>query len=224
MRTRVVLACALAVAAVQAPLAEAHEGNPNFRSEITGIDPATEGLDVQVLNFDDSLQLTNDSGETVTVFGYEDEPYVRIEPDGTVEVNKNSKAYYLNEDRFAEADVPANADPKAEPDWEQVDTTGEFSWHDHRSHYMAQGTPPQVKDESVETKVFDYEIPIDVGGSAGTINGTLTWVGEDSGFPILPFIGLALVALALVAFAVVRRRRAGPRSDDDEPGEAKEAW
>ena len=225
MRTRVVLACALAVAAVQAPLAEAHEGNPNFRSEITGIDPATDGLDVEVLNFDDSLRLTNDSGETVTVFGYEDEPYARIEPDGTVEVNENSPAYYLNEDRFAEADVPANADPEAEPDWEQVDTTGEFSWHDHRSHYMAQGTPPQVKDESAETKVFDYAIPIEVGGSAG----------DDRRHPHLGRRGLGLPGPAVhrasawsrsrcVAFAVVRRTARRPALGRRRAGEAKEAW
>ena len=43
MRIRAMLACALAVVAVQAPLAEAHEGNPNYRSEITGIEPAVTG-------------------------------------------------------------------------------------------------------------------------------------------------------------------------------------
>jgi hypothetical protein len=219
MRIRAALACAQAAVAVQAPIAQAHEGNPNFRSEITGVDPATEGIDVEVLNFDDSLRLTNESGEEVVVTGYDDEPYVRIDPDGTVEVNVNSPAYYLNEDRFAEADVPSSADAKAAPEWEEVDTTGQFSWHDHRAHYMAEGTPPQVKDESVETKVFDYSIPIEVGGSPATIDGTLTWVGEDSSFPVLPFVALGVVALGLVAFVVVVRRR---RRRED--GEAKEAW
>ncbi len=227
MRTRATLACALAIAALAAPVAEAHEGNPNFRSEITGFDPATSGLDAQVLNFDDSIQLTNDTGEEIVILGYEGEPYVRISADGTVEVNTNSPAYYLNEDRFAEAPVPDSADPKAEPEWKEVDGTGQFSWHDHRSHYMAQGTPPQVEDESVETKVFDYEIPIEVGGQPAAIDGTLTWVGEAGGFPLVPFVILAVVGVALIAFAlIVRRRRdsGGGPGDDHEAGEAKEAW
>jgi hypothetical protein len=222
MRTRVLLACAVAALSIQTASAAAHEGNPNFRSEITGFDPALEGVSAEVLNFDDSVRLANESGEEVLVRGYEDEPYVRISAEGTVEVNTRSPAYFLNDDRFAEVDVPTSADPEAPPAWKEVDETGQYSWHDHRAHYMAEGTPPQVKDEAEETKVFDYEIPIEVGGEPAAIEGTLTWVGEDGGFPLLPFAALGVAALALVGLLVARRRHVGdgPGREDRDAGEA----
>jgi hypothetical protein len=202
-----------------APPAPAHEGNPNFRSEVTAVVPSTDGIEVQVLNFDDSMRLTNRSGEDVVIEGYEGEPYARLLADGTVEVNRNSEATYLNDDRYADAEVPESANPEAPPDWEEIDRSSTFTWHDHRMHWMSTNTPPQVEDESKETKIFDYEIPIELGGDAGAIEGTLIWVGEDSGFPVAPFIGLAVVALgAGVVIVIARRRRAG--GDRERP----EAW
>ncbi len=198
--------------------AAAHEGNPNYRSEIDAIEPATDGLKVEVLNFDDSLRLTNRSGETVVVLGYDAEPYLRILGDGTVEVNTSSPSHHLNGDRFGEADIPAEADADAPPTWETVDRTSQYSWHDHRAHYMSTGTPTQVKDEGERTKVFDYEIPILVGDQSGEVAGTLYWVGQDDSFPIWPFIGLGAVVIALIAGLVLRRRRG--RGDDREPTEA----
>ena len=166
MRSTRAAAVVAAILLVGAPPAVAHEGNPNFRSEITGIAPAADGLTVDVLNFDDSLRLTNDSGKDVVITGYEDEPYARIAADGTVELNRNSTAYYLNDDRFAEAEVPAGIDPADPPDWERVDGSGTLTWHDHRAHWMSTSVPPQVTDESAATKIFDYSIPIEVGGEA----------------------------------------------------------
>jgi hypothetical protein len=212
-------ALAVSILALAPAAALAHEGNPNYRSEITGLEPAVDGVEVSVLNFDDSLRLRNTGDETVTVFGYDDEPYVRIAPDGTVEVNERSPAYYLNGDRFADAEVPASADPKAPPAWKEVGTSGEYDWHDHRSHYMGEGTPSQVTDESERTKVFDYEVPLEVDGRPVAIEGELIWVGQDEGLPVAPFIGLAVLALGAVLLVVVVRRR---RADDE--GEAPEAW
>ena len=40
--------------------------------------------------------------------------------------------------------TPANADPRAEPDWRQVSTQPEYDWHDHRTHWMSASPPPQV--------------------------------------------------------------------------------
>jgi hypothetical protein len=220
MRRRL-LAVALTAfaAACTASPALAHQGNINFRSELDGIVPPEPGVDVQVVNYDDSLQLQNTSDKTVVVDGYQHEPYVRIAPDGTVEVNRNSPAYYLNDDRYGEAPVPASASADAEPNWQLVDRTGQYVWHDHRIHYMSTGTPGQVTDTSKKTKIFDYKVPIQVGGQPAAITGTLYWVGEAGGLPILPFAILG--ALTLVGAAVVIRRRRPPRG----PGaEAKEAW
>lgn len=206
---------AFAVAFAASP-ALAHQGNVNYESVLDGISPATPGVEVEVINYDDSLQLRNESDEAVIVDGYEDEPYVRIDPDGTVEVNRNSPALYLNDDRYGDAPVPDSADADAPPDWELVDKTGQYVWHDHRIHYMSTDTPAQVTDKSVRTKIFDYEVPIEVGTRPATITGTLFWVGESGGLPLAPFAALGVVAIAAGAFILVRRRR-GHR-------EAKEVW
>ncbi|MCB0831468.1 MAG: hypothetical protein KDB64_11125, partial [Solirubrobacterales bacterium] len=175
-------AVALFIVAVVPSAATAHQGNPDFRSEITSVQPAAlgNGLQIEIVNFDDHVRLVNKSGKEVVIKGYDGEPYARISPDGTVSVNLNAPAYYLNEDRYANVDVPARADANATPDWKVIDDNGTFEWHDHRSHYMSQGTPPQVKDKSEKTKVFDYTIPIEVGGQPAKIDGTLTWVGTGS--------------------------------------------
>ncbi len=210
---------ALLVAAPSSAIA--HQGNPDFRSEIASITPAAagDGLKVQIENFDDNVQVVNRTGKEVVIKGYDGEPYIRMSPDGTVEVNLNSPAYYLNEDRFADVTVPKRADARAAPGWKEVDDTGLFSWHDHRSHYMGLDTPPQVKDESTETKVFDYSIPATVGGKPVEINGTLTWVGDQSGFSFKPFIALAVLIVAgLIGLSIIRRRR--DEEDGDDSGEA----
>jgi hypothetical protein len=213
--------------------ANAHQGNPDFRSEIDSISPGDlgNGLSVEIVNFDDHVRLVNKTGKEVTIKGYDGEPYARISPDGKVEVNLNSPAYYLNEDRFAEVEVPARANAKAKPDWKEIDDNSTFEWHDHRSHYMGQGTPPQVKDESEKTKVFDYAIPIEVGGKPAKIDGTLIWVGTGSKAPVIPFIILGLAVFAAFGFWISRKRRgggeddgAGPASEPNRTGEEKEAW
>ncbi len=220
-----VLAVAVVVTALGwvASVASAHEGNPNFRSDVRGVAPAVEGVDVRVVNYDDSLELRNGSSEPVTVLGYRNEPYVRIGADGAVEVNRRSPTLYLNDDRYAEGvRVPASADPQAPPMWELVDGSGRYAWHDHRIHWMSRTVPPQVKDEGKRTKVFDWRVPLDVGDRPVKISGTLTWVGKPGGgFPIGGAISLVAATLAgLLLVVVVRRRRKGAGI----PSPAREAW
>lgn len=211
------------VAAILAALgpastANAHEGNPNYSSTVTAVSPAAAGLRAEVLNYDDSLEVRNQTGSTVVVLGYRDEPYLRIGPDGTVEVNERSPATYLNDDRFAAATVPALANPRAAPRWREVDRTGGHVWHDHRIHYMARNLPPQVDDESVRTKVFDWTVPIEVDGRPAAIEGTLFWVPDSGGFPLAAALSLAVIVLGALAL-VTRRRRSGSR-----PPAKPEAW
>ncbi len=223
----VLASCLLAAAP-----ASAHGGDPNYRSEIDSIAPESPGISAEILNFDADLKLTNESDETVVVLGYNEEPYLRFEPDGRVYVNESSPAAYLNTDRYARVDVPGDVDPGDPPEWKQVGDTGEYAWHDHRSHYMGEGVPQIVEDQDVRTKVFDYSIPIEVGDEKGSIDGTLLWVGQDDDAPLLPFVILGVVTLLLVVLViVVRRRRRRDEADDDGgsgPGAAQaheqEAW
>ena len=212
---------ALAALLVLAPAAFAHSGNPNFLSQIEGIQPALEGVRLEMLNRDDRIEIENRSGEDVVIMGYDGEPYARVKADGTVEVNTNSKAYYLNEDRFAAVEVPETL--PSEPAWKKLSASSRFEWHDHRAHYMGKGRPPQVKDPGQRTMVFDWEVPLQAGGQPATITGTLFWTPEESGAPVGAIVvGGVLVLLMLAGVIVVRRRRAAAGRGESAP--AGEAW
>jgi hypothetical protein len=240
-----VLAPALAAHAqgVSQPNPAQESGNPindqgssyNYRSYITAIAPSVPGLSLQVLEFADRLVLTNHTGRTVTVDGYEGEPYARVLANGTVEVNTRSPAYYLNQNFYGQVTVPPTASAHAAPRWTVVDRTGQFEWHDHRIHWMSPVPPARVKDKGRRTKIFDWQVPIQVGSETGTVDGQLFWVPEeDTKTPVGAIAALALIVLlglGLVLF--VRRRRgsgalpAGGGGDgaESEPGKPnREAW
>jgi hypothetical protein len=211
-RRRAAAAVALLLAA-WAPAAHAHQGNPNFRSVVDGITPADTGVQLSIVNYDDSFELISRSGRTVVVEGYDGEPYARVLPDRTVQLNRSSPAYYLNDDRFGGVKVPASASASAAPRWETQDRSGRLIWHDHRMHWMGRNRPPAVTDAGVRTKIFDYSVPLRVDGRPAAIRGALYWVGEPGGgMPVAAIVALVLLALGSVALVVVvrRRRRAAP--------------
>jgi hypothetical protein len=206
-----------AVAALAADGAAGHGGNEKFRSEFRAIDPPVADVTVDVLNYDDRLLLINRTGKTISIQGYEREPYARLRADGTVEVNRRSPTYYLNEERYGGTPVPASADPNAPPAWQTVTRTSRFEWHDHRIHWMSKGTvPPQVKDEDKRTKVFDWRVPIRVGAQPAALTGALFWQPSDgSGVPTAAIAALAvLVVVTLALFVLTRRRRVAAGSRD----------
>jgi hypothetical protein len=218
MRRPLAVAVALLALTVAAPTAAlAHQGNPNMKSVVRALAPHVDGISLQVLSGDDRFQLTNRSKETVLVQGYDKEPYARITPDGTVAVNHNSPAFYLNTDRYGAVTVPKTATARATPDWQVLDKTGVFEWHDHRMHYMSRDVPPIVKDKSQRTKIFDYDIPIKIGATQGKILGTLWWApAKGGGAPIGAIVAFVVLLLAGAAAVVVARRRRGPGGPDGD--------
>lgn len=199
-----------------------HEGNPDYRSEIQAVHPRVPGVSFEVLNYDADMELVDRGGHEIVVYGYEGEPFARILRDGTVQKNQRSPATYLNVDRYAEVQVPKSADAGAPPVWRTVDDSGTLRWHDHRMHYMAQGVPPQVKDEGRRTRVFDYEIPLRIDGREGAVDGTLFWVGpaDTSKTPFL--VAGAVIVLVGGAVVLIVRRRRGVDEDGERP--TGEAW
>jgi hypothetical protein len=205
----------------------------HYRSLITSVTPAVTGLSVQVLQFADRLQLINHTGKTVTIFGYSGEPYVRVLADGTVERNVRSPATYLNQSFYGDINVPPQADASAPPQWQLVERTGQFEWHDHRIHFTSPAIPPEVKDQSRRTLIFDWKVPIEVGTAKGAIAGQLFWEPENSSTPLAAIIvGVVIVLGGLLLVLYVRRRRArtplpgggGGPAGGAEPPSGGEAW
>ena len=217
---RVVSMVVVAVALLAPSAAVAHKGNPNYLSVVNATDP--QGVKVEIVNRDDRLLIENTTGEELVIEGYEGEPYVRIKGDGTVEVNTRSKAHYLNRERFQTEGAPEGLTPETEPVWELVSKTGRYEFHDHRMHWMGKGRPEAVTDEGEKTKIFDWTVPVQVGGSPGKITGTLFWTPTASGgMPVGAMVGgAAFVVLLSVGVIVVRRRRAGGEAAGGGSGEA----
>jgi hypothetical protein len=219
------LICVAGVAAllIGAPAALAHQGNPHYRSTVRRVTPAVPGLQLSVLNYDDRLSLHNTSGKEITVMDYQGKPYVRWLPDGVVQVNTNSQAYYLNVDRYGQVTVPKGLG--TQPKWKVVNRDGRYDWHDHRIHWMSQSDPPGLKNKDRRQKIDDWVVPISVGGQKGAIKGSLTWVPlPNAPLPVgAIFAFAALVIVLLIGVFVVRRRRdAAASSSGSEP--VAEAW
>jgi hypothetical protein len=222
-RRRLAAALVALAALIPATSAFAHAGNPDYESVVRGVTPPIPGFDVEVLGGDDRLAVTNKGSSTVTIDGYNREPYVRMAPDGTVAVNLRSPAYYLNKDRFSGGTPPPSADPKAAPDWRVVERSGRFEFHDHRMHWMAKNVPSQVQDRSARTKIFDWKVPVRAGATAGAINGQLFWRGSSGGPPAGAFAALAaLVLLGAASVVVVRRHRAAAETGAGGGAEPRE--
>ena len=129
------------------------------------------------------------------MLGYDQEPYLRIDGDGTVFRNVRSYATYYNEERFGGSDIPDVVDNRATPQWERVGDGGSWSWHDHRAHYMGSGTPVGLDPgEALPTQI----VPVEVDGRRVEIEVNITLLAGPSWW--VPAIG-ALIGLQLVLLA-----------------------
>jgi hypothetical protein len=188
----------------------------DFRSQVdaiqvpAGVDPGA--LDVKIVGGDAYVSATAGPGHTVVIDGYQHEPYLSIDPSGTVAVNEASPAVAINADRYGTAatgtaPLPAGAgtasDPSAPPRWVTIGTGGTVLWHDHRTHWMVPQSTPAV---GADAKVDDWSIPAVVDGQPATIDGTLRLPASPSPLPWL----LGAAALAALAVAVGRRHAAAP--------------
>ncbi len=201
-----VLALLLVVVACLS-LAGVAVADQSYSSVVRGVRPQVHGVEVSVLGADSEMRLANRSGKDVVVIGYDGDEVGRVLADERVQVNLASPSYWLNQERMGGVTPPSSAKAGARPDWKTVNRTGVLIWHDHRMHWMGQGVPPVVKDRAKRTLIWNYKIPIVVGGKPGRINGTLWWVGQDQSVPTAAFVGLGLIILVVLAGVLVVRRR-----------------
>lgn len=177
----------------------------NFASRVTGnvtmVDgepeadlPVPAGLQWRVLGADALLEVHNTGDQDVVVTGYNSEPFLRVGPAGTFE-NRRSPATYLNADRYAQAEVPPDADEEAEPEWRKISDEPLWQWHDHRIHWMAPESPPQVEENSGVTQtVLEWTVPYQIADQQLAVQGVLEWIPPP---PVWPWLAGAAVAVVL---------------------------
>lgn len=158
------------------------------------------GVVVDVVGSDTFLRLRS-RGHAVEIPGYEGEPYVRIDADGSVWLNAASSTSVLNGDRYGNVDLSSFV-PSAEPRWDKIADDATVMWHDHRSHWMSPKTPAVVDADGT---VQEFAIPVRVDGTVHTVNGTLYLRHRAS---LWWWASGILATAVMVALALLRRRLA----------------
>lgn len=195
------LAVAVAVLLAGATPAGAHNvsgvSSTNYLTTLEGLSPETPGIQVEVVEKGSRIAVTNTNEDDVVVLGYEDEPYLRIGPDGVFE-NQRSPATYLNRDRTGSNSGGENADADAEPEWEQISSRQTARWHDHRIHWMGSDVDRPDERFVVEDR---WVIPLRYQGDELEITGQLLWIPGPSP---LPWYLLTAALVGLGAFVGLR--------------------
>ena len=195
-------ATALAFTLAPAAPAAAHGGaadasvTSNYRTHLTDV-PDIDGLTVEVVDIDGTIELTWTGTGTLVVAGYENEPYLRFDSSGVCQ-NQRSPATYLNQNRYANVDPPATADASAPPEWAQLSAGQTTRWHDHRTHWMSTTPPIQVQQEPDRRHLIieRWEIPLTVADRSAVLAGTLTWTPPP---PLIPWIAAATLVAGMTA-------------------------
>ena len=184
----------------------------NFRSRVTEA-PAADGVRWRVLGGDELLEVAVDGPREVIVLGHQDEPYLRIGPDGAFE-NRRSPTVALHRERYR-TEIPGHEahdelDADAAPDWVRVSDAPRWAWHDHRIHWMS----PRGPDVTEETVLYPrWEVPVLIDGEAAVVAGELRFIPPPPWWPWL----LAGLALALPALAGLRRPAPAPPAPAPPP-------
>ena len=179
-------------------------GPTDYRSEITQVStvdgsPTPSGFNISIEGHDSFLLLVVEPGVTAEVPGYEGEPYLKFDADGSVFENRLSFSTIYNRDRYGSVERPDYIDHLAEPEWILVDDDGSYAWHDHRIHYM--NTRPPIGAEPGDV-IIEMAVPIRVNGVPVEIDVTSTLLESNS--PVAMIIVSALIALG-GGLALLRR-------------------
>jgi hypothetical protein len=169
-------------------------------SVVESISPATDAIAVRIIGGDTAMGVSVKPGHSLVVLGYDGEPYLRVEPDGTVQTNRSSPTLYSNVDRYGTASVPKGLDSRDAPKWETISDSGDVVWHDHRVHWMTPGQDPAV--DSTGT-IQTWSVPLVVDGTRTAVSRRLSVAPTDD-----PWIHLAVSAAAIACLCYGFRNRA----------------
>lgn len=175
----------------------------NFHTELIGLRPPTPGVTVS-LGADGEQTILRVSGpHHITILGYQDEPYLRVDNRGVFE-NRSSPAVAMNRSRIPNgSSSPSRPRP---PRWVRISHQPVAQWHDHRVHWMGGVTPTAVQRDPDHAHVIDrWAIPIRVNGRAATIRGTIRWVPPAAAWPWWVLAVAVAVGVVLAARTGARR-------------------
>jgi len=205
------LAATLTVAAVAATVLDAAPAAAHtltgitpsdYSSRITGITPARPAVRVRLLDLGRRVELRNTGQDEVTVLGYDDEPYLRVGPDGVFE-NYASRSHFLNQVQpagFTTTTLPAKVG-RGVPEWHRRSRGRAVRWRDRRTRW--EGPAPSVVkvDPHHRHVVSRWTIAFHDASGPARVEGTITWVPGPSarGWLVLA----AWIALVTVAFTRV---------------------
>jgi hypothetical protein len=211
-RTGLVLLLAAAVQFGAAGPASAHAvgGGPaasNYRTEVRGIDPPIAGVTVRTVDGGNQLELTNRSSQEIVLLGYQNEPYLRVGPDGVFE-NQRSPSTFSNRSVTAPTSIPPEYDASAAPDWRHISSRPAAIFHDHRAHWSGGPAPAAVRQDPGKRQVVtpNWQVPIKVGDSTSILSGDIVWVPGPSPWPWAA-LAVALAALVLLVGRIGRQAR-----------------
>jgi hypothetical protein len=201
-RTGVMLLLAASFLVLLASPASAHGTTQvpatDYAVEVDGITPRPPtGVQARAVDGGSLLQLRNPSGSTVTIHGYDGEPYLRVGDDGVFR-NARSPATFWNERADTDTPPPAGYDSSAPPRWERISGGRTVRWHDHRAHFM--GAAP----DGGEQVVLRFDVPLSVEGRTGelAIVGDVRYLPPPS-----PWAYLGVAAVIAIALIVAGRTR-----------------
>ena len=197
-----------------APAAVGHGpagGGVGYVSNVSAVVPNVLGVFVNVLGGDARLRLSNYSGKTIVILGYEGEPYLRFNKSGVFQ-NVHSPAAFLNRSRYPRGSMPSVADPTAPPSWRRVARGATFAWSDHRIYWLRTEPPPGVQKQPGKIQlVFRWRVPGRADGRPFAITGLLGYApsaranngGRDW---LMPVVVGGASALALMGLWAAHRR------------------
>jgi hypothetical protein len=201
--------------------ARGHPGSTltGYVSTVSAVVPNILGVNALVLGGDDRLRISNYSGKTIVVLGYEGEPYLRFDKSG-VYANTLSPAAHLNRFRRPRPLQPGVADPSASPRWRRVAPGVTYEWHDHRIHWTGHEPPRGVQEHRDRIqRIFTWRVPGRADGARFAISGFLGYApnpaakqdgSSTSGW--LLGAGIAGGVLAVAALVGAGARRATRRA------------
>jgi hypothetical protein len=175
--------------------------------DIVATDPGADvpdGVTITVEGHDSFLWLQLPVGMTAEVPGYDGEPYLRIDADGSVSRNRRSWSTWYNEDRYGDVERPGFVDPTAAPEWEVIDDDSSVAWHDHRIHLMDPEPPIGAEPGDV---VLTTVVPVTVDGVDIGVRVETALLAGPSPRPM--FGGLMIGVAIVAAFVVFGGRRVG---------------